>query len=142
VNFDAVYDSVSWSGNLYRYPASYTDGTSNTILFGEQYSRWDWTWQGQTYAEYNYWWGGNWFYAYNPVWNPDNTWTKTPFNPPFQVKPTYSQVNINQAQAFSFSGLNVSLLDGSVRSINPAISPATFAAVCSPSSGDLPGSDW
>jgi hypothetical protein len=147
-----------------RFPAGISDGAPNTIAFAEGYSRaaqlvqtgwpwsmdpatgnwlpWTWTyglggivdrtWTGQNYIGYT---------APDPNNNPNN-------NPPFQVKPI-PENNVqgvgpqsDLAQAYSSSGLQVSLFDGSVRLVRPNVTLATWRAVSTPDANDVPGSEW
>jgi prepilin-type N-terminal cleavage/methylation domain-containing protein len=144
-NFDALYDRDSWRGDL-RFPAYYIDGASNTIIYAEQYSQWSWGWSTYSYTSDRHWYdGSNIFYGYDLNWVQQGNgwgWNKTPRNPPFQVKPKLKDAQYDYAQSFSISGLNVAMLDGSVRFINSQVSPKTFMALCTPTGNDVPGGDW
>jgi prepilin-type N-terminal cleavage/methylation domain-containing protein len=145
LNYDALLDRYTWQSEMH-YPANYSDGTSNTILFAEQYSQWAWSWSGQTYYfDRHYYDGSNIFYGYDYTvnyMNNDWKWTKSARNPPFQVRPSPDKVLYDYAQSFSTSGLSVSLLDGSVRTLNSAIDPKTFWYACTPAGGETLGTDW
>jgi prepilin-type N-terminal cleavage/methylation domain-containing protein len=136
VNFDAFADPVTWTATT--YPASYTDGTSNTIMYGEQYSRW-----GGNGSITRDWPDGSYFSGYdlNYDWG-TGAWIHTPRNPPFQVRPRPQEAKYDYAQSYGYGGLMVSLADGSVRSVNGAISGQTFAAACTPAGGEVLGADW
>jgi prepilin-type N-terminal cleavage/methylation domain-containing protein len=156
MNFAALYqDNTNMFATFsnFRYPAAYMDGVSQTIAFAEQYSAFGgWSYP---YSQPKY------FYGYTPPgltlsWNGKNnssqwgnsqptyswTWTATALNPPFQVKPPPNSANSTNAQAFSLGGLEVSLLDGSVRNVSIAVSGQTFFAACTPRSNDVLGTDW
>jgi prepilin-type N-terminal cleavage/methylation domain-containing protein len=140
INYDAFYDRTAnnWGAPVNRYPAGFQDGTSNTIIYGEQYSQAPWS---RWYPS------GSYFYGFdvNYTWN----WsvgqfgaTPRPRNPPFQVAPKRQQAQWDRAQSFSLGGLMVSLGDGSVRSVSPSVSSTTFMAACTPAYGDILGNDW
>jgi prepilin-type N-terminal cleavage/methylation domain-containing protein len=61
---------------------------------------------------------------------------------PFQVKPPPSNCDPYGAQASTFAGVLVALADGSVRTVSPGVSLATWVAAGSPQGGDTLGSDW
>jgi prepilin-type N-terminal cleavage/methylation domain-containing protein len=61
----------------------------------------------------------------------------------FQVQPTAAQCNpFFTPQSYSSSGMSVSLFDGSVRQVSPAISVSTFLFATQPNDGQPLGSDW
>ncbi len=61
---------------------------------------------------------------------------------PIQVKPSVQQCNPMYLQAMTSGGMMVVLMDGSVRSISPAISTDTLARAFTPDDGFPLGSDW
>ena len=66
-------------------------------------------------------------------------------NPPtvtFQVRPKIADCDPRLPQTPFNAGLLVGLADGSVRTLNPAISPGTFWAAVTPAGGEVLGSDW
>lgn len=68
-----------------------------------------------------------------------------PLNPPtvtFQVRPRIEDCNPRVPQTPFAGGLLVGLGDGSVKLVNPSVSPATFWAAVTPSGGEVLGSDW
>jgi prepilin-type N-terminal cleavage/methylation domain-containing protein len=154
MNYAALYadntNTLNGTFTNFRYPSAYMDGVSQTIAFAEQYSAFG----GWSYP-YNQ---PKYFMGYNPPgslsWNginnssqwgghqPTWSWTATPLNPPFQVKPPPNSANSQWAQAFSLGGLEVSLLDGSVRNVSIAVSGQTFFAACTPRANDVLGTDW
>jgi prepilin-type N-terminal cleavage/methylation domain-containing protein len=131
-----------------RMPASFQDGTSNTIGVTEKYARCNGS--GTLWAH------GEW----NPAWEPRfNTWQATGVQvagsvgvatgamAKFQVQPspnpaTSSSCNNLMPATGHTSGINVLLMDASVRNVSQSISVATWIAACTPSNGDLLGSDW
>jgi hypothetical protein len=131
---------------------SFSDGTSNTILFGEKYSRCDLT-RAPAYD-----WNGTWW---NYGWCNDATWyLGSPFfacdyygtypnaigpGSVFQVTPTPFDgpaCDPARLQAPRPGGLLVVLGDASVRMISPGISGTTWWAACTPQKGEVLGADW
>ncbi len=155
----------NWDGNA-NVAASFQDGTSNTILFAEKYSRCDGT--GSP--------GGTWwmrgiyhgYQSFNGTNTPgsddsypgdrlsavfaggvgtDGTVWLTGTASKFIVQPTQFLANPGPcdrrvASSGHSAGMNVALADGSVRFLTQGISPSTWWAACTPSGGDLLGSDW
>jgi prepilin-type N-terminal cleavage/methylation domain-containing protein len=126
-----------------RIPASFLDGTSNTILFAEKYCECrnstdggggsGWARQDpnpSTYGAYfNY-------LGSHGEGGPD-------FTPPFQVQPEFTAgCSYKFPSTPHASGIQVGLADGSVRNVAPGISPRTWWAACTPAAGDLLGPDW
>jgi len=68
----------------------------------------------------------------------NNTNTATPP----QATPLIANCNPYLVQALDASGCMTALMDGSVRSVMPSISQATWYAVLWPTDGLIPGSDW
>ena len=116
-----------------RYPASFTDGTSNTILFAECYSEATdkITWDGKqhTWKTPRRWWD-------NPTWKP------VLGDLPFQAGPAKDAASAVLPQGFTRAGINVALADGSVRLVSSQISDLTFYHACTPSGGEVLGNDW
>ncbi len=128
----------------------YPDGASNTIALTEHYAH--------RCAATNF----MWFYEFFPVTmtHPALGGTLTSrrssfadvgdiipnaANPPtvtFQVRPSIADCDPRMPQTPFSAGLLVGLADGSVRTINPAVSPGTFWAAVSPAGGEVLGSDW
>jgi type II secretory pathway pseudopilin PulG len=110
-----------------RLAASFPDGTSNTIAFAEQY------YHCRDYFRV----------FFNPnigfAWNYPPS---TDFALTFQVRPDQDACQVDLAQTPFQAGLVVGLADGSVRTISPKISYATYWAAISPAGGEILGSDW
>jgi prepilin-type N-terminal cleavage/methylation domain-containing protein len=122
---------ATWQG-LAIIPASFPDGTSNTILFAEKYARCND--QGTAWARVD-----------TDPWQP--TFGLFVFGPAskFQVRPTpfdSSACDPRLASTPHSSGMQVCLADGSVRSISPGISPETWWAACTPRGDEVLGDDW
>jgi prepilin-type N-terminal cleavage/methylation domain-containing protein len=121
----------TWQG-LARIPASFTDGTSSTILFAEKYARCND--QGTAWARID-----------TDPWQP--AFAVFVFGPAskFQVQPApfdSSACDPRLASTPHSSGMQVCLADGSVRSISGGISPQTWWAACTPAGGEILGADW
>jgi len=154
----------TWSGGTdggyARIPATFIDGTSNTILNAERYAI-----CGQS-ALNNQGNAGNflWCEAGTPANSP--SWCEmAPFNcqngnwavtPPAYVAgttlplPQFKPPNNNSAQAcnpnlvqgFSTAGIMVGLGDGSVRLVSSGVSALTWTYAWYPNDGQVLGSDW
>jgi prepilin-type processing-associated H-X9-DG protein len=143
-----VFTQVDAQGNLLdpqgasRLSASFSDGTSNTILFAEKYSRCT-----------NFAWpeGGS-FWAY---WITDRSsqplhagyaisWTRGSIGPNsrFQLNPRPSNCDPTLTSTGHTGGMNVGLADGSVRFLSSGISGETWWAACTPNGGEVLGNDW
>jgi len=127
-----------------RFPASFSDGSSNTIFFAEAYSVTD----GGSY------WRSWWRYTHvtnGDPWSPNYNANPT-YNPPFQTQPPVNgAANClgpgcrpvwYVAQGLSSAGIAVGMGDGSGRIVSSTISPSTWYAANTPSSNDLLGPDW
>jgi prepilin-type N-terminal cleavage/methylation domain-containing protein len=143
------------SNGLPRMPATFTDGTSQTILFSEQYGG------GNPAFPVSYpslwWWDYNSFQAskgsdgdcgsigfsgpnYLPLFKPPVSYCTTNT---FSLTWT-SGVSACMCRAVSpHTGvINVGLADGSVRTLSSAVSGTTFYNACTPNGGEVLNSDW
>jgi prepilin-type N-terminal cleavage/methylation domain-containing protein len=139
------------------------DGTSNTILHAEKYARCSKASMPPPFRD-----GGNaWAYCTSPLF----PWQPPPLNPPgkalfpgfaiaalagrgapgaigpgsrFQVQPTPFLDNCDPTRASTAhtGGMVAGLADGSVRTLAPSLSDATWWAAVTPSGGEVPGPDW
>jgi hypothetical protein len=126
-----------------RIPATFRDGTSNTILFAEKYCECSNTADGA---------GGSGWARQSP--NPSTYGAYfnylgshglggPTFAPPFQVQPpSNGGCSYKYPSTPHVSGIQVGMADGSVRNVAAGISPATWWAACTPAAGDQLGPDW
>lgn len=109
-----------------RYPASITDGTSNTIFFTERYQLCNDTPTG-------------WGYTAATSWAPVFA-----FQSPgkFQVQPLPKDCDATRAQSSHAGGINVGMGDGSVRFVAGSLTPVTWWHAITPNGGEVLGADW
>jgi prepilin-type N-terminal cleavage/methylation domain-containing protein len=74
-------------------------------------------------------------YPWNPV-------TGTTYGTPPQTQPSQKQCDPTRLQAFSGAGIQVMMMDGSVRNVSPSISPLTWTFAILADDGQPMGSDW
>jgi prepilin-type N-terminal cleavage/methylation domain-containing protein/prepilin-type processing-associated H-X9-DG protein len=129
--------------------SSFTDGTSNTILFGETLT------ERSTGSVYALWAHGGWDMSYMPVFAYGSADGATPYSSGYlnggtglvgpDSKPTAgvsSNPDFNRVCSAHAAVVNVAMADGSVRGVSAGVSGSTWWAACTPSQGDLIGSDW
>jgi prepilin-type N-terminal cleavage/methylation domain-containing protein len=157
-------------GGKARIPASFADGTSNVIGYFERYSEcgpgsggnpWGqsniyiqriWGEDGQNAGPIAQYYGGTGgLFAVPSYWGPcaypdygSMIPAGYPLNcqPLFQSAPLQSQCDPTRLQSFSSGGIQVALMDGSVRSVAPNISQLTWARAIIPNDGGVLGNDW
>ena len=117
------------SGQKMMLGASFTDGTSNTVLIAEHYST--------TY--YSFSWGG-----YNISWAQPNYWGSTTFSKSsvVEIAPIPTKAQYYNVQAPRSEGILVGLGDGSARLVSPTVDQVTWANACDPVDGNVLGGDW
>src|SRR5262249_23660199 len=133
-------DSTSYLANFLvfrrggaRFPASIPDGTSNTVAYAEGYAEAtdSFTWAGRTDSR--------------PVvrrWWDDPAWAPAQAGVMFQAAPARDAADAALPQGFTRAGIQVGMCDGTVKLVNPKVSPATFYTACTPNGGEILGSDW
>jgi prepilin-type N-terminal cleavage/methylation domain-containing protein len=130
-------DTADGSSTVHpRFPASIPDGASNTLLFVERYAYncvYD---TSVTPAQMG-----------NRTWGDDkggaSRWSPILIHASlFEVHPVVGKQSCYTAQAFTASGINVALADGSVRLITPAVSATTWWRLLLPNDGLTLGPDW
>jgi prepilin-type N-terminal cleavage/methylation domain-containing protein/prepilin-type processing-associated H-X9-DG protein len=108
-----------------RLGASYPDGTSNTLGITEAYARCKdqgtlWAHESVTQE-----WGA--------IFNQSSA---RGVASKFQVMPTQAQCNVYLPQQIHSGGINVMMMDGSVRSVGPNVDVNVWAAVLTPAGGE------
>src|SRR5262245_31368637 len=167
-------------GGKARIPASFPDGTSQSIAFFERYTEcggpnppaiWNsrvavlriWGEDGQLpgpvsqfhdgstqpWASPAFWfanWPGGGTGGYDPTppadYPMDRTTGTTRYLGPIQVKPSVLNCDPMRLQTFSAGGMQVLMMDGSVRNINPGMNLTTLARAIVPDDGFVLGNDW
>jgi prepilin-type N-terminal cleavage/methylation domain-containing protein len=147
-------NGANWTGfanndwdNKGRRIATISDGSSNTVLFGERYAQCSsggslWAYRntdpaptGPSYPG----WARMAFFPAN--WTSNNR--STPFTAvPPQNRPTVANCSPYNLQSFTDSGCQVSMCDGSVRSVRTSISSTVWFAAIWPDDGQILGGDW
>jgi prepilin-type N-terminal cleavage/methylation domain-containing protein/prepilin-type processing-associated H-X9-DG protein len=157
-NFETVWDGRA------KIPATFQDGTSNTIVFAEMFARCESPASGSP--------GGNWwmrgvFFGSQTSPNVKDTDDSFPgdrlssvfgggvsvsglifFQGPasmFQTQPIPPIGNCDRRIRTSSGhtgGMNVGLGDGSVRFLSSSLSPNTWAQALTPAGGEVLNSDW
>jgi prepilin-type N-terminal cleavage/methylation domain-containing protein len=131
-NWQVFANPDTWDTTIQpNIPASFADGTSNTILFAEKVTR------CQGYAVL---WGhGSWDYNWMPAFQ---TWLASGTGAHFQVQPTAAQCNRFLASTAHNAGMMVCMADDSVRILSPTMSGTTYYYACTPAARDILGPDW
>jgi prepilin-type N-terminal cleavage/methylation domain-containing protein len=157
--FGSTTDSTVWNGTS-RIPASFPDGTSNTIFFAEKVSQCG-AWRGT-------WWSKGVYYNYTCDGNPscDDSYPADGFSAVFgggssTVQGNSFSWNTGTASMFQVAPasvtscvtywqnatsphtavMNVALGDGSVRSLASSMTPQTWWNAVVPNDGQTMGSD-
>ncbi len=127
---------TDWYGAA-RIPATFQDGTSNTIVFAEKYGRCG-TGQGSLWDRWDM---DGWLPAFAISWSanavgPNSKWQQQP-------NPFTTAVCNWQIAASPHSGcIVVTLGDASVRTLSSGLSGLTWWRACTPAGNDLLGPDW
>ena len=120
-------------------PASFPDGTSNTVLFATKAGKCGAGASLFAVIDLNGYLGftrtGGAFFGHKL---PDATGA----GPTFQITPAAADCDPDLAQSFYPAGIPVGLADGSVRTVAGAISPRTWRQALIPNDGEVPGPDW
>jgi len=140
-----TYVPSAQTGNA-GIPRTFTDGTSNTVVFACRYANSGTAGPGNinNYSQYD----AVGLMPYVPAFGAgalaSSPTSITPTG--WQLAPTLSQVSAagyaQAAQSFGTGGLQIGLGDGSVRSVSPSISSNTWNDAVQPNDGVVLGSDW
>lgn len=109
-----------------RIPATFVDGTSNTLIFAERYQ----VCNGTPTA-----WGYAALYTWAPMFGYYNQGK-------FQSAPRQDECDPTLPQSIDPAGITVALGDGSSRTVSPSISPETWWYASDPADGMALGADW
>lgn len=140
--------------NQNSFPASITDGTSNTVFFSEQYAG-----GAPTFAEgivSIWWWNYNTFQTPIGVdgWCGTNGYSGPTYLPLFTPPVSYCTSNSIPIGSYQASacmcravsphtgGINVGMADGSVHLVSQGVSGTTWYYACNPQDGIPLGPDW
>jgi len=128
-----------WGVGLSRYPASITDGTSNTIFFPEKMA-----FSTSGGYNWNYWpdWGP--LMASSDWGMPTGPGARPQIQPRIDTSSGIPQAVADGGRASSphSGGINVAMGDGSVKFVGAGISGNSWWAAMTPANNDVIGSDW
>jgi prepilin-type processing-associated H-X9-DG protein len=125
-----------WNGYS-RYPASITDGTSNTIIFTDKQSICNGPWWESQIAFAVAGWNvpAEWYFVLSPM--PVGYCGGT------SAGPTYASEPIQHSpSSWHTGGINVGLCDGSVHFVAQGLSLTTWLYALTPAGGEVLGPDW
>jgi len=130
--FQNAIATTSYAGNWHVFkdggssiPATFADGTSNTMVFATRYQICNNTPTAWAYSD---------LYTWTPMFAYYNF-------EKFQVAPLQDHCDPKLAQSFSW-GTMVAFGDGSVRGVSRELSDQTWHAIITPAAGDIPGDDF
>jgi prepilin-type N-terminal cleavage/methylation domain-containing protein len=142
---DTSFNVVGYQGAS-RIPASFSDGTSNTILFGERYAvcdstalalpracLWDW-WEPRSMVP-----GHDYFPFFALATNNGDNLGPGSI---FQIRPRQGQCDASRCSTGHTGGMQVVLADASVRLLSGGMSGNTWWAAVTPANGEVLGPDW
>jgi type II secretory pathway pseudopilin PulG len=132
---EQIFREGYWAKNTLRYPASISDGTSNTIFYTDKLAR-------CSYGAYSY--------NYWPDWGP--MIYGTDYGGPaslgpttiFQIQPKGNPAlcDGNRSSSNHSAGVMVGMGDGSTRLVGASVSGTTWFAALTPDNNDILGPDW
>jgi prepilin-type N-terminal cleavage/methylation domain-containing protein len=136
LGYGTIYGGSSW----YQYakiPATFQDGTSNTIMFTERFAMCGNSGGGNIWS----WWDATGSGTQMPLFNNFPGWIGP--NSKFIAATNQANCNFNIPDTpHGPSGIVVCLGDASSRLVNAAVSTQTWSAATTPAMGDLLGQDW
>lgn len=131
-----------------RIPATFLDGTSNTIIFTEAYGSCSRSGNLRSGSAYGTLWADSnstWRPSFNFIYGSLKSRISATYSPAqlFQVQPNYmSACIVDLPNSPHAGGITTGLGDGSVRFVAQGISRTTWARACDPRDGLPLGSDW
>ena len=135
----------AWDSGQSSYQASlersYQDGTSNTLGVTEAYARCRWRDGSGNVVETGTLWAHE---TVTPDWHAMfNDWNARGPASKFQVQPSNAQAQCNRfvPQSSHTAGIQVMMMDGSVRFVSQSVDPVRWAAALTPSGGETIGLD-
>jgi prepilin-type N-terminal cleavage/methylation domain-containing protein len=138
--FGYPYPNQSYSKPWPRIPATFTDGTSNTVLIFERYALCQVPFPN---TDVRVWGNGAEFGTSGATGGSAALAYDVMPNGIFEVQPSKNTCTGSDSQTNTpHSTMSVLLADGSVRSASGSITLTTLIAVITPNKGDLPGPEW
>ncbi len=126
------------SGEGYaRIPATFQDGTSNTILFTEKFG---YCAVGNANNTGSLWYRNNFSSTWGPYFNV--RLAGPTYKPQIQPLPFSTNCEYRLPSSPHTGGILVLMGDGSTRSVSAGVSSVTWWSACTPSGGEILGSDW
>jgi hypothetical protein len=122
-----------------RIPASFPDGTSNTVLMSERY-------RACVFGIYDPLWGDS-YQGHRPQMCNPNPMSIVPLIsgyppcPMFQVRPG-ANCDFRSAHSAHTGGIHVCVADGSIRFVAESMSASTWASACDPRDGEILDGAW
>jgi len=133
-------------------PATFQDGTSNTIIFAEKYAICNVNGQASNPVRYTLWAHGGWNNTWSPLFAYGSADGTTPYNSgmsdgqtgyvgpasKFQLVPKVADCGL--ASSAHTGSMNVGLGDGSVRALTSSVDPTlAWWPLCTPNGGEMIG---
>jgi prepilin-type N-terminal cleavage/methylation domain-containing protein len=154
--FNGLVFQPDWVGYS-RFPATFQDGTSNTLLYVDTYSGGNLSPTAPNYSTTLWWWDYNAFQVSPSIGGDCAVGLYGPAFPPL-ITPNLTYCNANtvsdswgglfsvcagcSATSPHTAGINVALADGSTRFVAQGISGTTWFSATTPAGGEVLGPDW